>query len=155
MKDKRLVLALFLMLFLSLLMLYSGLEYNHHNPSLKYILQNFDTFNNTKIYFDGYVSEVDETHHTISIGVPVQPWLLEVKIPITENIPQKGDFVEIYGTLNTKDYVTAEKILVSKSWQKDLIYISSLPAIPLVLYLFFRTWRLNIKKMRFERRKNA
>jgi len=155
MKHKRLVLALFPVVILSLLMIYSGLEYNHYNPGIKYILQNFDTFNNTRIYFDGQVSQVDETHHTISIGVPVEPWLLEIKIPSTENIPQKGDFVEIYGTLNTKDYVTAEKILISQPWQIDLIYIISLPAIPFAVYLFFKTWKFDRKKIRFVRRNNA
>ena len=136
-------------------MIYNNLEYTNHNPSLKYILQNFDAFNNTKIYFDGYISEVNETRHTISIGVPVNPWLLEVKLPITENIPQNGDFVEIYGVLDESGYVTAEKILASKQWEINLIYIRSLPAIPFALFLFFRTWRFNKEKFKFVRRGNA
>jgi hypothetical protein len=134
---------------------YSRLEYDNHNYGLKYILQHFDTFNNTKISFDGFVTEVNVTNHLIYLETAVQPWFIEVKIPGNQKLPQKGDFVEIYGTLNTRDYVTAEKIFINTPWQKDMIYLRSLPAIPFAFFLFYKTWKFSRKKIRFERRNNA
>lgn len=152
MKYKRLILGIILALILFSLMIYSNLEYNNNDPGIKYILQNFDNFNNTKIFFGGKIIEVNETNHEISILAPVRPWLIKVKLPNSEELPQKGDIVEIYGVLDGKGHVTAEKILVTKQWEYDLIIIRSLPAIPFALFLFFRTWRFNRKKFRFERR---
>ena len=155
MKQKRLIIAAVILGVLGLLCFYSGLEYDNHHYSLKYVLQHFDSFNNTKIYFDGDVFRVDERNHTIILQTAVEPWFIWVKIPESQKLPQKKDFVEIYGTLKTKDYLTAEKIFITPSWQMNLIYLRSLPAIPFAFYLFYRTWIFNRKKIRFEERNNA
>jgi hypothetical protein len=129
------------------------MEYNNNDPSIKYILQNFDKFNNTKIFFSGNIEDINTTNHEIKILVPIRPWFIMVKIPNNEELPQKGDKIEVYGVLDGRTHVTAERILVSKSWEYNLIFYRSYLAIPFVLFLFFRTWRINIKKFRFERRK--
>jgi len=139
-------------------MIYSSLEYNSHisdKNDINYILQHFEMFNNTRIFFDGHVLRINESRHTISIDVAQRPWFVEVRIPKTEPLPHEGDFVEITGILNTKDYITAEKIFISASWQHDFIYIRSFFAVPFVIYLFAKTWRFNRNKMRFMEKKNA
>ena len=156
MKYKRIMLGIILALILFSLMIYSNMEYNNNDPGIRYILENFDKFNNTKIFFGGRITEVNVTNHEISFPVPVRPWLMNVKIPNSEELPQEGDLVEIYGVLDGRSHVTAEKILVSENWEYNLIFYRSYLAIPFVLFIFFRTWRFNIKKFRFERRiKNA
>jgi len=51
--------------------------------------------------------------------------------------------------------VKAEKVFVIKKLEYSLIFIRSLPAIPFVLYLFFKKWRFNFKKFIFEEVENA
>ena len=153
MKYKRMVIGSILILILLSLMFYSNLEYNNNDPGLKYILQNFEKFNNTNIFFGGKIEEVNITCHEISILTPVRPWYMRVKLPNDIELPEKGDYLEVYGLLDGKSHVTAEKILVIKPWESYLIVIRSIPAIPFALFLFFRTWRFNMKKFRFELRK--
>ena len=152
MKNKRLIQGIFLAVILSLLITYSGIEYNNYDPGIEYIFENFETFNNTKISFSGVIEEVNTTSHQITISIPKPPYLIKIKIDTIEDNMQKGDIIEILGVLDGKYHVTAEKILVSQRWKNDLIIIRSLPAIPFALYLFFRKWRFNKKTFRFERR---
>ena len=150
MKHKRLILGIFLAIILTLLILYSGLEYNNYDPGIEYILENFETYNNTKISFSGVIEEANTTNHQITISIPRTPYLMEIKTDTIKDTMQKGDIVEILGVLDGKYHVTAEKILVIQQWKYDLIIIRSLPAIPFALYLFFRTRRFNKKTLRFE-----
>ena len=152
MKYKKIILGIILALILFSLMIYSNIEYDNKDPGIKYILQHFDKFYNTKIFLGGRVIDVNVTNHEISIHAPVRPWLINIKVPSGEELPQKGDVVEAYGVLDGRGHVTAEKILAYTELEHYLVYVRSIPAIPFVLILFFRTWRFNIKKFRFERR---
>ena len=152
MKHKRLISGIFLVAILASLILYSGLEYNNHDPSIEHILENFETYNNTKISFSGIIEEVNETNQQMKISIPRTPYVMEIKTDTVKDTMQKGNIVEILGVLDDKYHVNAEKILVIEQWKSDLVIIRSLPAIPFALYLFFRTWQFNKKTFRFERR---
>jgi hypothetical protein len=65
---------------------------------------------------------------------------------------KKGDVLDIIGILDGQNHVTAQNIWKNEQWKDDLIYVRSLPAIPFALYLFFKTWKFNPKKIRFYRR---
>ena len=152
MKNKRFIQGIFLTVILTLLILYSGLEYNNHDPSIEHILENFETYNNTKISFSGVIKEVNTTDQQITISIPQTPYVMKIKTDTIDETMQKGNLVEILGVLDGKYHVNAEKILVIERWKSDLIIIRSLPTIPFALYLFFRTWHFNKKTFRFERR---
>jgi len=152
MKHKRLISGIFLATILASLILYSGLEYNNYDPTIEHLLENFETYNNTKISFSGVIEEFNKTNQQITISIPRTPYVMEIKTDTIENNMQKGNIVEILGVLDDKYHVSAEKILVTERWKSDLIIIRSLPAIPFALYLFFRTWHFNKKIYRFERR---
>ena len=153
MKYQRIIVGLLLAIIFSLSILYSGLEYNKHDPNINYIIENFEKFNNTQISFSGVIKEVNTSTKQITISTPPYPYIIEIKTDkITKDMKQ-GNLVEILGILQGENHVLAEKILVVERWKSDLIIIRSLPAIPFALYLFFRTWRFNKKTYRFERRK--
>lgn len=152
MKNKRFIQGIFLVIILTLLMLYSGTEYNNYEPSIRYILENFELYNNTRISFSGVIEEVNETNQQITISIRHAPFVIEIKKDTIKDTMQKGNIVEILGVLDGKYHVIAEKILVIEQWKSDLVVIRSLPAIPFALYLFFRIWRFNKKTLRFERR---
>lgn len=153
MKYKRLTSGIFLIIVLTLLMVYSGYEYNNQDPDIDYIIKNYEKFNNTRITIKGEIEKINTSKQQITVITPPTPYKIIVETEeITENM-QKGNLVEILGILNGKNHVTAEKFLIVERWKSDLIIIRSLPAIPFALYLFFRTWRFNKKTYRFERRK--
>jgi len=156
MKHKRLILGIILTVFLILLMLYSSLGGNNKEFDILYVFENSETYDN-KISFEGEIVEINETSQTLTIRLMDSSHsLIEINtrnIEFKEYIPRKGDIVEILGTEDKENNVIAEKMLVSERWKYDLIYIRSIPAIPFAIYLFFRTWKFNRKKLRFEMRK--
>lgn len=155
MKYRRFILGFLLVSVLILLMLYSSLEHDNNDPNMDYILENFESYNNTQISFGGKVEEVDGSSQEIIVRLSEPPYsLINVGTEnLNENL-QDGDVVAILGILDGKNHVTAEKAMVSKQWVHDLIYIRSIPAIPFALYIFFRRWKFNGKIFRFERRNN-
>ncbi|MCJ7570279.1 MAG: hypothetical protein MUO82_00150 [Candidatus Thermoplasmatota archaeon] len=136
-------------------MIYYSFDHNNHDPDTEYILDHYEQFNNTKVTLIGEVKDVDRTNNTLLIQIGQSPPKgIILLISTTENLntTQPGDNVEVYGVLTSKNSITAEKLLISERWAYSLIFIRSLPAIPFVMYLFFRTWRFNRNTYRFERR---
>jgi len=133
--------------FLLALMLYSFIEHNEKDPDMEYILKNFEEFNNTKVTFGGKVISAD--NESIKINL-IEPPYTSLIIKAKNLSVARGDILEITGILDGKEHVTAEKIIVSKGWKYDLIFIRSLPAIPFALYFFLRKWKFNFKKFMFE-----
>jgi hypothetical protein len=153
MKHKRLILGILLATLLTSLMSYNSLEYDNKEPDFNYILENFEKYNNTRIYIIGQIREINETSQTLIVGVqepPFHPIEIDTK-DIKENL-QRKDVIGIFGVLDGKNHVIVEKIFIHEQWKDDLIYIRSIPAIPFALYLFLRTWRFNRRKLIFERR---
>jgi hypothetical protein len=134
-------------------MQYYSVDHNNHDPDDEYILDHFEQFNGTKVTMGGVVQHVDKANHTLLIELSQPPKYL-ILISTTENIStiQPGDVVEMYGTLTSRTQITAEKLLIFEQWKDNLIYLRSLPAIPFVLYLFFRAYRFNTTTYRFKRR---
>ena len=136
------------------MLIYSILETNNYDPSIEYILENFENYNNTEISFKGVIEKVNTNDNQLRIIIPRTPYILDIKTDAITETMHPGNQIEILGILNGRYRVTAEKTLVVEKWKADLVIIRSLPAIPLALYLFFRTWRFNKKIYRFERRKS-
>jgi hypothetical protein len=153
MKHKRLILGSIFLLLLFSLMLYYYLDYNTHDPDTQYIFDHSEQFIGTSVMFTEKITNVDRVNNTFFIQLGSSPESV-IRITTTENLSrvQKGDTVEVYGMLTSRNTMTAETLLISEQWNNNLIYIRSLPAIPFALYLFFRTWRLNRKTLHFERR---
>lgn len=157
MKHKRFIIGIILILLLFSLMLYYGLAHNNHDPDDQYILNNFEEFNMTKVTMGGKVKNIDRTNNTLLLELTQPPKHL-ILVSTTENLnnTQQGDLVEAYGILTSRNSISAEKLIIYQRWTYDLIFIRSLPAIPFALYLFFRTYRFNLKTCRFEwREKHA
>ena len=149
---KKMIVTLAFLALLSL-MAYSSYEHNERDPDMDYILANYEKFEGKEVHFGGKVMEVNGTEVKIELMEPPYNY---VNVTIKNASIEKGDIVEILGILDGKRHVTAEKVLISKRWKYNLIFIRSLPAIPLALYLLFKSWRFNLKKFVFEeRRKNA
>ena len=160
MQYKRFILSVFIILVLLVLMLYSYQEYDKndvHIKKLTQIFENNEKYNDTEISFLAQVIRIDETNSSIKISIQEKPYTYPSLEISTGNFDianiKKGDLIDVIGIIDGKNHVTAEKIWLKEPWKVDLIYIRSLPAIPFVLFLFFRTWNFNSKTRRFERRK--
>lgn len=153
MLSKKLVIGFVLVVILFSLFIYSSIDHDKHDPSIDYKLENFEKFNNTEIKLGGKIKEINLSKKIIIINIGEPPYI-DIEID-TEKINfegKVGDIVEVLGVLDSPKHVTAKKILVIPDWKNTLIYVRSLPAIPFALYLFFRAWKFNKKKFRFERR---
>jgi hypothetical protein len=139
-------------------MIYNIIEYeNKKIPSNTYILKNYLNFNNTELIFDAKIKEINISNQTIMANARDPPYtLMEIKTKNIEKTLHEGDIIFIVGILNGKNHVTAKTIIVREPWHDILIVLTSIPAIPFVIYLFFKSYKFNRKTMIFERRqKNA
>ena len=153
MKHQRLILGGILLLLLVFLMLYYSLDHNNHDPDNQYIVDHWEEFTTTKVVLDAVVHDVDTTNNTLLIEIsPYPQGVIQVNTTKPLTNAQPGDSVEIYGTFTGKNQMTAETLIITEQWKNNLIYLRSLPAIPFVLFLFFRTYRFNRDTYRFERR---
>ena len=141
-------------------MIYCFQEYDKNNLQIKkykILFESSDQYNNTGISFQASIYWVNKTNHTLRVEIEEKPWRYPHITINTGNIDiqnlKKGDLIDVIGILNGKNQMTATKLWLDEPWKADLINLRSLPAIPFVLYLFFRTWKYNTTSWRFERRK--
>ena len=143
---------------LVLTLLYSYVEFTENDyPNSGFFFENYQRFNNTEITFRAKIKEINLTNHIIKVIISDPPYTrVEIKTRSVEPQLQKDDVIFVVGILKGEKKVDAEKILIKDAWADSIIFISSIPAIPFVIYLFFRSWRFNRKTFMFEwRRKDA
>ena len=160
MNHKRAVIGSLLLIILIVSMLYSYQEYdknNEHVKQFKEIFQHSENYTNTAVLFRAQVINVDLANKTLYCSLQEEPYTyprltINIKIISTTTI-QRGDLIDVKGTITGKNQITATQLWIDEPWKEDLIYLRSLAALPIVFYLFFTTWRLNMQTWRFERRK--
>jgi hypothetical protein len=158
MNKKKSIFVVLLLVLLVFLLMYSFVEFSRFDYSNSNTLfEEHERFNNTEITFQAKIIEREPNNQTIVAGIESYPYtVVKINISIVDVSLKKDDVVFVVGILRGEKTVFAEKILVRGLWEEDLIYFLSVPAIPFVLYLFFRTWRFNRKTFMFEwRRKDA
>ena len=160
MKHKRIIFGIFTLCILITSMIYSYQNNEKNDPQIKKYRQIFEhpeTYNNTEISFQAEILALDRINQTLRVFIQEQPYTYPQVQINTGNINiqnlKKGDLIDIIAILHGKNHMTATKLWLNEPWKENLIYLRSLPAIPFVLYLFFRTWKFNITTWRFERRK--
>ncbi len=160
MKHKRFILGLLLLSFLLISMIYSYQNHQSNDPQTKKYTQFFEhtqTYNNTELSFKAEVLSIDNTNHTLRVFIQEKPYTYPQVILDMGDLDiqslQKGDLLDVIATTHRTHPLTVTKLWVDEPWQDMLIILRSLPAIPFVLYLFFRTWRFDTSTWRFERRK--
>jgi|GEM_PF-1087495 hypothetical protein len=161
MKHTRKILGLLLLSLLIASMVYSYKNYEQNDPYLQKLNQIFthpEHYNNTEISFIAEILSIDATNHTLRAFIQEKPYTYPQIQINTQNLDiqnlQKGDLIDVITMYTGNSTFTATTFWRNEPWKDTLIYLRSLPAIPFVLYLFFRTWRFNKTTWRFERRNN-
>ena len=152
--PKKIFLVIPLVALLVLVLLYSHVEFAQNDyPNGTYLFEHSEQFQDAEICFRAIIYEINRSNQTILASLIDYPHS-SVMILAQSVDPhlKEGDTIFVIGILTGKRTASANKILVKGLQDDDIIFISSIPAIPFVLYLFFRTWRFNIKTLSFERR---
>ena len=158
MNTKRIILGLLLITILLSFMIYSYLEYENndiHIKKYKQIFQNIEQYNNTEISFTVEIININKTSGSIDVFVQERPYNyphIEINaknLNINLSTLKKGDLIDIVGIIDGENHIIATKLWIREQWKFDLIYIRSIVAIPFTLYLFFRIWKFNWKKLQF------
>ena len=150
--KSRAIIALSLLLILFLLCAYhqTNHEYHREYPSVKDIVANYEKYIGETASISGEVVGVhsatfqllerEDGENTIFVVLPNS----NVDVDI-------GDKVEVLGTLNHDYQISAEKMIVSKRWKHEFVYIRSFIALIFLIFVFMRNWKFNIKRMEFVR----
>jgi hypothetical protein len=135
---------------------YSHFEFNTNDyPDSGFLFENYQKFNNTEITFEASIREVNTTSRRISAVIGDPPYfVVNIQEKTLDSQLKEDDVIFVVGFLTGNRSMTAEKIFVREPGNDTMIFLISVPAIPFVLYLFFRTWRFNRKTFSFERRQN-
>jgi hypothetical protein len=154
--KSRAIISLSLFLILSLLCVYyqTNHEYHREYPSVKSIVANYSKYIGETVSVSGEVVGVDSTTafqllkkcedgNRNAIFTVLHDPNVDVDI---------GDKVEILGTLGPNYQIYAEKIIVSKRWKHEFVYIRSFIALIFLILVFMRNWEFNIKRVEFVRR---
>lgn len=153
--ESRAIIALSLLLILTLLCAYyqTNQEYYREYPPVKNIVFNYSKYIGETISISGEVVDV----HSITFQLLVKyedknKNTIFMVLPDSNVDVDIGDKVEVLGTLNPDYLIYAEKIIVSKRWKHDFIYVRSFIALILLIFIFMGNWEFNIKRMEFVRR---
>ncbi len=65
---------------------------------------------------------------------------------------ERGDKVEVLGTLGPDYRIAAEKMIVSKRWKYEFVFIRSFIALLFLLFVFMRNWKFDFHRIEFVRR---
>jgi hypothetical protein len=153
--KSRAIIAIPLLLVLFLLCAYhqANHEYHREYPSVKMIVANYENYIGETASISGEVVGVHSTTFQL-----LKKYDKGSKTTIFTILPDSdvdvdiGDKVEVLGSL-CKDYqIYAEKIIISKRWKYEFVYIRSFIALILLVLIFMRNWKFDIKRMEFVRR---
>ena len=150
--KSRAIIALSLLLILFLLCAYhqTNHEYHREYPSVKSIATEYSKYTGETASISGEVVGVhsatfqllerEDGENTIFVVLPNS----NVDVDI-------GDKVEVLGILGPDYQISAEKMIVSKRWKHEFVYIRSFIALIFLIFVFMRNWKFNIKRMEFVR----
>ena len=150
--KSRAIIALSLLLILFLLCAYhpTNHEYHREYPSLKDIVANYEKYIGETASISGEVVGVHSATFQLLEREDGENTIFVV-LPNSNIDVGVGDKVEVLGTLGPDYQISAEKMIVSKRWKHEFVYIRSFIALIFLIFVFMRNWKFNIKRMEFVR----
>jgi hypothetical protein len=151
--KSRAITAVSLLLILFLLCAYHQTNYKYYReyPSVKMITSDYPKYIGETASISGEVVGMHSTTFQLLERCGDKNAIFTV-LPNSHVDVDVGDNVEVLGTLNTDYQIYAEKMIISKRWKHDFVYIRSFIALILLVLIFMRNWKFDIKRMEFVRR---
>lgn len=151
--KSRAIIALSLLLILFLLCAYyqTNHEYHREYPSVKNIVANYEKYIGETTSISGEVVGVHSTTFQLLEKCDDKNTIFVV-LPNTHVDVDIGDKVEVLGILKTDYQISTERIIVSKRWKHDFIYIRSFIALIFLIFVFMRNWKFDLMHIEFVRR---
>ena len=152
--KSRAIIALSLLLILSLLCAYyqTNHEYHREYPSVKNIVANYEKYIGETTSISGEVVGVHSTTFQLLEKCDDKNTIFTV-LPNSYVDVDIGDKVEVFGTLGPNYQISTEKIIVSKRWKHEFVYIRSFIALIFLIFVFMRNWKFDFKHIEFIRSK--
>jgi len=151
--KSRTIIAISLLLTLFLLCAYYQTNYEYHReyPSAKDIVFNYSKYIGETASISGDVVGVHSTTFQLLEKCDGKNTIFTV-LPDSHVDVDIGDKVEILGILGPDYQISAEKIIVSKKWKHEFVYVRSFIALILLIFVFMRNWKFNPTHLKFVRR---
>ncbi len=158
MKKKHILLSILIFFLLIPLMIYSIQEYKQNDPHIQACqIVYSDHYNHTELTFLGYIWNVNKTNQTCLVTIQEEPYHYPPITLHTDNITiqklKKGDLIDVKGTFTGPNQMTATYLWRNDPLKENFVILRSLLALPIIFFLFLRTWKFDTTSLRFERRK--
>ena len=151
--KSRVTIALSLLFILFLLCAYHQANYEYHReyPSVKMIVADYSKYLGETTSISGEVVGVHSTTFQLLEKYDGKTITFMV-LPNSHVDVDIGDKVEVLGSLNPDYQISAEKIIVSKKWKYEFVYVRSIVALILLIFVFMRNWKFDIKLKLFRKK---
>ncbi len=134
------------------LCVYYQASYEEHReyPGVRQITLDYQRYTGSEVSVSGEVIAVDKDGFVLSTKHNGRNTLFKVHHN-SSNI-ETGDQISIIGILESNYTITSKELLVSKKWNYYFVFIRSIIALPLLLYLFLKNWQFDLERKLFRRR---
>lgn len=150
--KNRAIIAISLILILFLLCAYHQANYEYHReyPSVKNIVFDYSKYIDETASISGEVVGVYSTTFQLIDKCNDKNIIFTVLPDSNVDVDiDMGDKVEVLGTLNQDYQISAEKIIVTKKWKLEFVFIRSFIAIILLIFVFMMNWKFDFKRIGF------
>ncbi len=111
------------------------------------------SYTGSKILFVGEVIDFNERDNRLQVILQEPPFpQLEVLLSADGQVFERGDIVEIIGVIEGAYLVSARDIFLKQPLESVVAIVRSVPAIPILTYVFYKTWKFDRKDFLFLRR---
>lgn len=141
--KKRVLCLIILLMILCSLFVYHVENYSQHE---EYAENNKP---NNLTAFSGEVTSINDDYFVLKYYYQKKNQHINVKSTTKVSL---GDAVQVQGYIISPNTIQADRIVVSNSWDNSFIYYRSIFGLLVLLIIFFRYWRFNLKKFIFVRR---
>lgn len=148
-KNKIIIVSFLLVILLGLCFYYNAnFEANAKYPSAKSILLNYPE--GEIVFISGDFAGNYDSGFYLKNDFHGKTVIYKINYPY--NVTD-GDIISIIGKLGPSFTIDPQKIVVNKQWKEDFLLIRSALIGVILLFLFRRYWKFDLKKMEFRLRK--
>jgi hypothetical protein len=142
--KSRAIIALSLLLILFLLCAYHQTNYEYHSeyPSVKMITSDYPKYIGETASISGEVVGMHSITFQLLEREDGKNTIFTVLSDSNVDV-DIGDKVEVLGSLGPDYQIYAEKIIVSKKWKYEFVFIRSFIAFILLIFVFMRNWKFD------------
>jgi len=121
------------------------IEKNNYTP-MSDMIENPAKYEGNEVIVNGIARNVNNHGNIIIFELVIEDGFFSVQqdLGIPEEVPGNGDIVFIRGFFHSPNIIVASYVYSITMWERDLVYIRSLPAVIILILLIITYWKFTL-----------